>query len=129
MHWPSLTLFANGAPMLLNDRWLLNLTADRPRVFTTTHELDIRLEPAVPPTVPVDFLWVVWRVRAGGSLQLTSYATPLAAETEAGPGGPRMFEYCLYHPDAIWHTRSGRERRGVTFTVEHRPVWRPKPKD
>jgi hypothetical protein len=129
MRWPNLTLFAGGAPALLADRWLLRITANKPRAFNTTHQLDIRLEPSVPPVVPVDFLWVVWRMQSGGVTALTHYAAQMATGTEAGPGSVRVAEYSLFHADATWHTRAGRQRRGVHFQLEVTPVWRPTPKD
>lgn len=126
MRWSSLPLLPNGTPAMLNDRWMLRISSNR-HAPATTHELDVRLEEATPPTVPVDFLWAIWRVRAGGRIHMHPITAQLPLSTTPGPGQPGNMQWSVLVADAAWRTTRGRERYGVVFWLEILPVWRPKP--
>lgn len=128
MHWTNLELFANAVPALLDDRWLLRITASRP-ARDATHALDVQLHKAIPPSVPGDFISLIWRIHAAGHTKVVMHAAYLPLDAPGGPAGPAMTTYMVFDPEVPWKTRSGRERRGCHFQLDILPVWRPPAKD
>lgn len=124
----SLPLVANGAPALLDDRWLVRITSER-RNATATHEVEIQLVKAMMPTVPVDFMWIIWRVMAPSApVRLYTQAIQVLADAAAAPGAQPSWSMIALSPEATWRTRAGRRVLGVCFQLDIMPVWRPTPK-
>jgi hypothetical protein len=128
MRW-LLPLVANGSPALLNDRWLVRIVSDyhSPDV---RHELEFRLNLATPPTVPVDFLTVIWRMYNPGArgvrVCFPTFGLPMGAI--GGPAAPPVGVLAEYNPEAPQGILAADDERGVTFQLEVRPVWKPDPR-
>lgn len=129
MRW-NVVLFPNGTPALLNDQWLLRLTASRPVEPRAAHEVEVGLNLSTPPAVQVDFLWMVWRIALPGCpIHIETHGAPLPAGRIGMPGEPPVTSRGFLHPEATWRTRRGAIRHGVAFQLDVMAVYRPAPRD